>query len=153
MQAAGAPGNIERRTDVRFDANCPAIVELNFNDGRRYFALTGVLVNISESGCLVSSDNMPWKGRDAERLQTYVFETIRDKCRVYLPWSNTHCTGNIKRVGAFTLALEFDARLQDECVQRIAKLEPNRRLRFRPRNPWKYNRVLTRGAEPSEVNT
>lgn len=145
QKGAEAPvGGLERRIDVRYDANCPAIVELNFVDGVTYFALTGVLVNISVQGCLVSSDNMPWKHIDAEKLKTSIFDIIIDKCRVYMPWSNTHQTGEIRRVGTFTMALKFEETLPEELVLHIAEREPSEHLRYKPRNAWKYNRILYR---------
>ena len=142
--AEGLPDGKERRTHLRYDANCPAIVELNFADGLRYIALTGFLVNISIKGCLVSSEKLPWKDVDIEKVKSTIFEIIMERCRVYMPWSNTHCTGAIRRVGAFTIGLEFEMALPEDLVSRISELEPNQRLRFEPRNRWKYNRVLLR---------
>lgn len=131
-----------RNSDIRYGAHCPGVVELIFKDRKHYIALTGVIVNLSVTGCLFSNDQMPWADRDASKTLESVFDVIDERCRVYIPWINTNSTGKIRRIGSFIIAVEFDKPLNEALVKSIASLEPNRKRRFKPRTPGKYNRVL-----------
>jgi len=131
-----------RSTDVRYGAHCPGIVELTFRDGKHFIALTGVIVNLSVTGCLFSNDTLPWAGMDAQKPLEKLFEIIDETCRIYIPWINTHATGKIRRVGSFIIGVEFDRPLKEPLVRMVASLEPNRKRRFRPITADRYNRIL-----------
>jgi hypothetical protein len=131
-----------RSSDVRYGAHCPGVVELIFKDRKHYIALTGVIVNLSVTGCLFSNDQMPWAGMDADSPLESIFDVIDERCRIYIPWINTHAAGKIRRIGFFIIGVEFDKPLSEVLVKSTAMLEPNRERRFKPRRSGKYNRVL-----------
>ncbi|MDF1607352.1 hypothetical protein PZ897_04085 [Hoeflea sp. YIM 152468] len=131
-----------RKSDVRYGAHCPGIIELTFKDGKHYIALTGVMVNLSVTGCLFSNDKMPWANMDSEKSLDSIFDVVHETCRVYIPWINTHSTGKIRRLGSFIIGVEFQKPLDEKLVKSVASLEPNRERRFKPRLPAKYNRIL-----------
>ncbi len=56
-----------RNSDVRYGAHCPGIIELIFKDGKHFMALTGVIVNLSVTGCLFSNDKMPWSNLEGRK--------------------------------------------------------------------------------------
>lgn len=131
-----------RKSHVRYGANCPGVIELIFKDRKHYIALTGVIVNLSVTGCLFSNDKMPWANRDAQKSPDSLFDIISESCRIYIPWGNTHCAGTIRRVGSFIIGVEFHQPLKESLVAAIADLEPNQHLRFKPKRSRKYNRIL-----------
>lgn len=131
-----------RKSDVRYGTHCPGIVELNLKDRKHYIALTGVLVNLSVTGCLFSNDEMPWAHIDSRKSLDSIFDVIEEGCRIYIPWINTHSAARIRRIGSYIIGVEFNEPLDKELVKSIASLEPNRKRRFRPRKPERYNRVL-----------
>lgn len=131
-----------RNSDVRYGAHCPGIVELIFKDRKHYIALTGVIVNLSVTGCLFSNDQMPWAKRDAEKPAESLFDIIDANCRIYIPWINTHTTGKIRRIGSFIIGIEFNQTLNESLVRSVASLEPNHKRRFKPAIASKYNRIL-----------
>ncbi|EDQ33795.1 PilZ domain protein [Hoeflea phototrophica DFL-43] len=132
----------ERRSEIRYDANCAAIVEFTFLNKPSYVAATGKLVNISSSGCLFLSENMPWKNNDIVKIETKIFDLLSKRCMIYLPWINECFGGRVMRVGTVTAGVEFDEILPGSLVASIADLEPNQVRSFVPKCPWKYNRVL-----------
>ncbi len=131
-----------RNTDVRYGTHCPGIIELTFKDRKHYIALTGVIVNLSVTGCLFSNDKMPWDIKDAENPLESIFEIVDEACRIYIPWINTHSIGKIRRVGSFTIAFEFDKVLKENLVNLVSSLEPNQKRRFKPIMAERYNRIL-----------
>jgi len=137
-----ADKSYNRKSDVRYGANCPGVIELTFKDRKHYIALTGMIVNLSASGCLFSSDKMPWASIDTQKSLDSLFDVINEACRIYLPWGNLHCTGKIRRVRSFIIGIEFDKTVKESLVASIARLEPNRQRRFNPLRSAKYNRVL-----------
>ena len=58
-----------------------------------------------------------------------------------MPWTNTHCLGTIRNAGAFTIGVEFHETLTEHLVKAISEQEPNQVRRFKPKSPWKYNRI------------
>lgn len=142
--------SFHRNSDVRYGANCPGIIELIFKDNKHYIALTGVIVNLSATGCLFSNDKMPWADRDAQKSLEPLFDIIHESCRIYIPWGNTHCAGTIRRVGSFIIGVEFHEPLAESLVTTVAGLEPNKHLRFKPQRSRKYNRILPISQKPVE---
>ena len=131
-----------RNSDVRYGAHCPGIVQLLFKDREHYIALTGIIVNLSVTGCLFSNDKMPWANKSSDKSPESIFDIIEDTCRLYLPWINTYAKGKIRRLGSFIIGIEFDKQLNEALVKSIASLEPNRKRRFEPVDAARYNRVL-----------
>jgi hypothetical protein len=131
-----------RNTDVRYGAHCPGIVELVFKDRKHFIALTGVIVNLSVTGCLFSNDMMPWANMEGRKPGDTLFDVIDEACRIYIPWTGTHCTGKIRRVGSFIIGVQFSQPLTESLVKSIARLEPGRNRRLRPKESARYNRIL-----------
>ena len=131
-----------RNSDVRYGTHCPGIVELTFKDRKHCIALTGVIVNLSVTGCLFSNDKMPWASADSGKSPDSLYEIVDETCRIYIPWINTHSTGKLRRIGSFTIGVEFDQALKENLVRLVASLEPNQKRRFRPKVAAKYNRIL-----------
>jgi len=131
-----------RNSDVRYGANCPGIVELTFKDRKHFIALTGVIVNLSVTGCLFSNDQMPWANMDARISTESIFDVVDRACRIYIPWTNTHTIGKIRRIKSYIIGVQFHEALDASLVKSIASLEPNRNLRFKPKIIEKYNRIL-----------
>lgn len=141
-RSVGGEEAYHRNSHVRYGANCPGVIELVFKDRKHYIALTGVIVNLSATGCLFSNDNMPWSNRDTQKSLDSLFEIIHETCRIYIPWGNTHCAGVIRRVGSFIIGVEFHQALEESFVAAVASLEPNEHLRFKPKRSRRYNRIL-----------
>lgn len=131
-----------RNSDVRYGAHCPGIVELIFKDRKHFIALTGVIVNLSVTGCLFSNDKMPWANMEGREPGASLFDVIDRACRIYIPWTGTHCTGRIRRVGSFIIGVQFNQPLTETLVKSIARLEPGPTRRLRPKVSRKYNRIL-----------
>ena len=131
-----------RKSDVRYGANCPGIVELRLKDKKHYIALTGVIVNISVTGCLFSNEKTPWSRLDFDTAGKSFFNLIQEICHIYVPWTNTHRVGRIRRAGAFIVGVEFRKPIKEDLVQLIAGMEPGHSRRFRPKRTEKYNRIL-----------
>jgi len=134
----------DRRTHTRMDANCPVVLELYLSDNAHYISSIGRLINISVSGSLVTSEYLPWRNVEPDRIDEIVFSQFESACRIYLPWSNVHRISTIRRVGVFTTAVKFDEPLDEDLVENIAGMEKEGARTFKPRNPRKYNRILPR---------
>jgi len=134
----------DRRSHIRMDANCPAVLEMYLTQKAQYISAIGRLINISVSGCLVASEYLPWRNVEPDRIDEAVSSQFEKNCRIYLPWSNVHRISTIRRVGVFTTAVEFDQLLDDNLVENIAGMEKEGARTFKPRNRWKYNRILPR---------
>jgi hypothetical protein len=78
-----------RNSDVRYGAHCPGIIELIFKDGKHFMALTGVIVNLSVTGCLFSNDKMPWSNLEGRKPGDSLFDIINERCHIYIPWTGT----------------------------------------------------------------
>lgn len=131
-----------RNSHLRYSAHCPGIVELTFSDRKHFIALTGAIVNLSVTGCLFANDEMPWANLDGRGPSDSLFDIISSSCGIYIPWTNTHCTGQIMRVGSFIIGIQFHKPLNEALVKHVAGLEKNGKRRIRPRSARKYNRIL-----------
>lgn len=131
-----------RNSDVRYGAHCPGIIELVFKDKKHFIALTGVIVNLSVTGCLFSNDKMPWANREGRKPGDSLFDVIEEACYIYVPWADIHCAGRIRRVGAFIIGVQFRRPLPEALVKLVASLEPGENRRLRPRDTSRYNRIL-----------
>lgn len=131
-----------RGSSVRYDANCPGVVELTFMHHFYYIALTGVIVNVSKTGCLFANDRTPWNTMPIDQTEETLFRLIDERCHVYMPWVNAHRTGKIQRVKSYIIGVQFDETLDSKTVRLVSKLELGEHRRFKPLNPDKYNRIL-----------
>ncbi|MCO6410119.1 PilZ domain-containing protein [Hoeflea alexandrii] len=132
-----------RGSSVRYDANCPGVVELTFMDRFYYIALTGVIVNVSRSGCLFANDRTPWNTMPIDQTEETLFRLIDEQCHVYMPWANAHRTGKVRRVRSYIIGVQFDEMLDPRSVKLISRLEPSDQRRFKPANSEKYNHIFT----------
>lgn len=116
----------ERRLHIRRDANCPAVMYLTIRNAREHFAINGMVVNISEGGCLITSAGFPWRDDvlDADGADGDDFPRISEVVRVHLPWTETTVGGLIKKQGNHTLRIQFDFSLRSNLVDRIARMTP-----------------------------
>lgn len=142
--AVSKPAEHERRLHNRLDANCPVVLEIYLSETPQYASVIGRLINISIGGCLILSEYLPWKNVEPSGIDKIVFSTFESTCKVHLPWSNLIRIATIRRVGVFTAAVEFDRPLSEKLVENIAGMEQQGARTFKPRNPWKYNRILPR---------
>lgn len=140
--AAPAEETFYRKSHVRYGAHCPGVVELTFKDRKRYVALTGMIVNLSVTGCLFSNVGAPWSATGFDTAGQSIFDLVEETCRVHMPWTDTDCVGRIRRSGKFIVGIQFNKPLKEDLVRLIASLEPNRIRRFSPRSAEKYNRIL-----------
>tara|TARA_R110002020_G_scaffold126073_1_gene283718 strand:- start:1909 stop:2385 length:477 start_codon:yes stop_codon:yes gene_type:complete len=143
--AKEASREYNRNSGVRYSANCPGIVELTFVGRRLYIALTGVIVNISVTGCLFSNQKTPWSTINLGKAGESAFDLIDEDCHIYIPWANVHRRGKVRRVGAYIIGVEFARPIAEDLARHIARLEPSSALHFKPRNARKYNRILPLG--------
>lgn len=134
-----------RNSGVRYSANCPGVVELTFVNKKLYIALTGAIVNISVTGCLLSNQKTPWSTIDLGKAGDSAFDLIDEDCHIYIPWANIHRKGKVRRVGAYIIGVEFAKPITEELAKHIAGLEPNSVLHFKPKDTRKYNRILPLG--------
>ncbi|WP_420409284.1 hypothetical protein [Hoeflea sp.] len=141
-KSGSAAEGYNRNSHLRYSAHCPGIVELTFKDRKHFIALTGAIVNLSVTGCLFANDEMPWANLEGAGPSDSLFEVISSKCGIYIPWTNTHCTGDIKRVGSFIIGIQFHAPLRETLVKHVAGLEKQGTRRISPRSARKYNRIL-----------
>ncbi|MBC7281288.1 PilZ domain-containing protein [Hoeflea sp.] len=135
----------DRNSGVRYSANCPGIVELTFVNKKLYIALTGAIVNISVTGCLLSNQTTPWSTIDLGKAGDSAFDLIDEDCHIYIPWANIHRQGKVRRVGAYIIGVQFARPITEDLARRIASLEPSSVLHFKPRNARRYNRILPLG--------
>jgi hypothetical protein len=114
------------KSDERFSANCPARVELRLNDSEDILTISGFIVNLSVSGCLVSSNRLPWCSMGGGQPSMSAVDVVGRICRIHLPWTKLHCAGTVRRVGSFIMGIEFHQKLQLVLVRKIARQEPGR---------------------------
>tara|TARA_R110002020_G_scaffold243498_2_gene457029 strand:+ start:2512 stop:2976 length:465 start_codon:yes stop_codon:yes gene_type:complete len=134
-----------RKSGVRYSANCPGVVELTFVNRKLYIALTGVIVNISASGCLFSNQKTPWSTIDLGKAGESAFDLIDEDCHIYIPWANIHRRGKVRRVGAYIIGVQFTKPIPEDLARHIAGLEPGSGRHFKPTDARKYNRIIPFG--------
>lgn len=114
------------KSDERLSANCPALVKFSSTDAKKIPTVSGFIVNLSVSGCLVSSDAMPWNSTNGVAADISASDVAGRICRVHLPWSKQHYIGTVRRVGGYIMGIEFQHKLHIELVREIARLEPGK---------------------------
>ena len=101
-------GEAGRRVFPRRDANCPVITHARGRKEDGHVAVPSWLVNLSEDGCLVTSDHFP--------------KAVHD---VYLviPGLKSRVHGKVKGQGKYTLHVEFTTLLAADVVDRIGRIK------------------------------
>lgn len=134
------------KSDERLSANCPALVKFSSTDAKRIPTVSGFIVNLSVSGCLVSSDAMPWNSTNGVAADISASDVAGRICRVHLPWSKQHYIGTVRRVGGYIMGIEFQHKLRSELVREIARLEPGSPRRGAPEAASKQIRSRPAGS-------
>ncbi|PWW01663.1 hypothetical protein DFR52_102326 [Hoeflea marina] len=118
----------DRRHYFRRDANCPAVVAMSTRDTQGQFSAGGLVVNISEQGCLITSGAFPWRDDvlDAGSDAPAGFPRIAEHVQIFLPWTGTTIGAVIKEQGNYTLRLQFVTLMPELLVDRIARMTPAR---------------------------
>lgn len=98
-----------RRFHVRRDANCPVVTHVRLKDVHGRVAVPGWLVNISEQGCLITSDYFPEKIEDIYLI---------------IPGFGSKVMGTVRNQGEFTIHVEFATTLTSAIVDKVARLTP-----------------------------
>ncbi|MEP3438409.1 MAG: hypothetical protein ABJN75_16755 [Hoeflea sp.] len=103
-------GNLKDREAVylRRDANCPVITHVRRRDGDEHIAVPSWLVNLSEDGCLITSDYFPKKAEDVY---------------IIIPGLGSKVHGKARSQGNYTLNIKFTTLLTSEIVGKIARIK------------------------------
>lgn len=100
-------GNETKRRIYRRDAKCPVIVHPRTIRDRPRRAVAGLVVYISEDGCLITSDHFPDRVVDLY---------------IIFPGLKAKVFGKIRSQGDYTLSVQFSQRLPEDIVDRIARV-------------------------------
>lgn len=119
-----ANATFNAKSDERLSANCPAVVRFSSAGAKKIPPVRGCIVNLSVSGCLVSSDTLPWSNAGSGAGDITASDVDGRNCRVHLPWTKQHFAGTVRRVGGYILGIEFQQKLPGDLVREIARLEP-----------------------------
>lgn len=97
----------DRRTFYRRDASCPVITHGRTKHEEERVQVPAWLVNISEDGCLITSDHFPPRLYD-----------------IYLivPGLGSKIFGLVRNQGQFTINVQFQTRLTAGIVEKISRL-------------------------------
>lgn len=98
----------DRRVFYRRDAGCPVIAHALPANSEARQAVQGWLVNISEDGCLIASDDFPSKVRDIYLI---------------IPGFGQKVFGVSRGQGDHTLHVHFPTRLTATLVEKIARIK------------------------------
>ena len=95
------------RVYYRRDAHCPVVTHVRKRGRDARVKITGWLINISEEGCLISSDGFPPELADAY---------------VIIPGLGSKVLGVITNQGEFTVQIQFDRQMPAGLVSQISRL-------------------------------
>ncbi|MBU4529451.1 MAG: hypothetical protein KUA43_10085 [Hoeflea sp.] len=104
-QLGGAKEN--RRVYPRRDANCPVIAHVRRRHADEHVAVPCWLVNLSEDGCLVTSDYFPSKVEDLY---------------IIIPGLGSKVHGKARSQGNYTLNVKFTTLLTPDIVGKIGRI-------------------------------
>lgn len=127
----------DRRRYFRRDANCPAVVSMSTRHSEERFTVTGLVVNISEQGCMITAGALPWRDDvlEAGRDESLFFPRIAERVQIQLPWTGTKVNGVVKQQGNHTLRIQFIALLPEMLVDRIARMTPAKQSKAPAKRP------------------
>lgn len=97
----------ERRTFYRRDASCPVITHVRPKGEEGRIQIPAWLVNISEDGCLVTSDHFP------PRI---------DDIYLIVPGFGSKVFGAVRNQGQYTINVQFQTKLTAGIVEKISRL-------------------------------
>ena len=97
----------KRRVFPRRDANCPVIARVRLRSRQEQIQVPCWLVNLSEDGCLLSSDHFPHRV---------------DDIHLTIPGVGTPVHGKPRAQGQHTINVRFSKLLKIEVVDMIARI-------------------------------
>ena len=103
----GSPED-RRLAFIRRDANCPVITHVRIRAGGDHIAVPSWLVNISEDGCLVTSDYFPKKAEDVY---------------IIIPGLGSKLHGKARNQGKYTLNVKFTTLLTSDIVEKVGRIK------------------------------
>jgi hypothetical protein len=101
-------GNDKRHVYAKQDTNCPVIAHVAIRDSESRIQVPCWLVNLSEDGCLLTSDYFPPRVID-----------------VYLviPGLGAKVHGIARNQGEFTLNLKLTTKLPSDVISKVARIK------------------------------
>ena len=97
-----------KRFYVRRDANCPIVTHARRRKSDLYVAVPSWLVNLSEEGCLIASDDFP---RDVEEVY------------LVIPGMGSKVHGKAKKQAKHTLHVHFTTLLPADIVDKVGRIK------------------------------
>jgi len=93
---------------ARRDANCPVITHVRIRNGDEHVAVPSWMINISEDGCMVTSDYFPKKAEDVY---------------IIIPGLGSKVHGKARKQGNFTISVKFTTLLTADIVSKISRIK------------------------------
>lgn len=100
-------GKQNRRIYLRQDANCPVIVHVKQRDQEERTAVPAWMVNLSEDGCLITSDHFPRKLENAY---------------IIIPGLGSKVYGVVRTQGQYTINVQFTTKLTSDVVNKVSRI-------------------------------
>ncbi|WP_422370112.1 hypothetical protein [Hoeflea sp.] len=98
----------ERRVHFRRDANCPVIAHARNREGESRIAVPCWMVNLSEEGCLLTSDHFP-----PRIIDIYLI----------IPGLGAKVHGVARTQGEYTVNVRFTAKLTADVINKVARIK------------------------------
>lgn len=92
----------------RRDANCPVLSHVRQRNTETRIAVPSWMVNISEDGCLMTSDHYP---------------SMIDDVYIIIPGLGAKVFGKISNQGEYTLNVKFTTKVTAEVVDWVARMK------------------------------
>lgn len=97
-----------RRVYFRRDANCPVLCHVRQRNAEVRIAVPCWMVNISEDGCLMTSDHYPPMVEDVY---------------IIIPGLGAKVLGTVCNQGEYTLNVQFSTKVTAEVVDLVARMK------------------------------
>lgn len=98
----------EKRVHFRRDANCPVIAHARNREGENRIAVPCWMVNLSEDGCLLTSDHFP-----PRIIDIYLI----------IPGLGAKVPGIARTQGEYTVNMQFSAKLTADIINKVARIK------------------------------
>lgn len=98
----------DRRVYFRRDTNCPVIAHVRQRQSEERIAVPSWMVNISEDGCLLTSDHFPNRVKDAY---------------IIVPGFGAKVFGIVRNQGNYTLNFKLSPLLPADLIEKIARIK------------------------------
>lgn len=97
-----------RKVYFRRDANCPVLCHVRQRSSEARIAVPSWMVNISEDGCLMTSDHYP---------------SMIDDVYIIIPGLGAKVFGRVSNQGDYTLNVQFTTKVTAEIVDMVARMK------------------------------